>query len=201
MNDLAHFHLAAHHGGRDALVGALLGDYLKGPIERNWPGDWPGHWRQGVMLHRRIDALCDNHPLVVRERAEFSPEMRRYGGIVMDVAMDHLLAHHWHRFCTQPLPEFATAVYAALEPALPVMPEAARERARNLIRYDALTRFRDPEVVPATLARIGQRLSRRTPLLDAAPEFERRLPALESCFLDFYPELMRRVRSQGAALC
>ncbi len=200
MNDLAHFHLAACHGAADALIGALLGDYLKGPLDSAWPEHWPQRWRAGVLLHRRIDAYCDSHPVLAAQRRTFSPRMRRFGGIVLDVGMDHLLARHWSRFHPgQELPAFAAGVYAALEPVLPLLPEAAHRRARRIIRHDALSHFRHREAVPATLARIGERLSRPTPLLDAGPEFERLLPQIERSFLDFYPQLMHWVRHHALA--
>ena len=55
MNYLAHFHLAARlasergEEGDGLLIGALLGDYVKGPLR----GDYPDDWEEGIRLHRR----------------------------------------------------------------------------------------------------------------------------------------------------
>ncbi len=86
MNYLAHFYLS----GEDPhwRVGGLMGDFLRGPVPEALP---PGV-RAGVMLHRRIDAYTDAHPVVGRSRRRVRPALRRFAGIVVDMSYDHFLA-------------------------------------------------------------------------------------------------------------
>jgi acyl carrier protein phosphodiesterase len=51
VNHLAHFHLAGEC--EHLVVGALLGDYVKGPLT----GALPQALERGVRLHRRAESL------------------------------------------------------------------------------------------------------------------------------------------------
>ena len=63
MNYLAHFHLAWPDPG--LVVGGLEGDYYKGPLR----GDLPGDIESGVRLHRAIDAYMHWNRWTVRAPA------------------------------------------------------------------------------------------------------------------------------------
>lgn len=189
MNYLAHFHLAKAED--DCIVGALLGDFIKGPLR----GDWPAGWETGIRLHRRVDALSDAHPLRRRFAQELPPEFRRYAGIMLDVCCDYLLSRHWARFNDESLPQFAARVYALLEKHQAELPEPAARMARRLIDYDVLTVFYRWNSVPATLERIGTRLRRDNPLGRSGPQLEARLPRLHEDFLLFYPDLLAQIGS------
>lgn len=184
MNELAHFQLAAAKDGW--LVGALLGDYVKGPLREN---EWPDTWLEGIRLHRRIDALTDNHPLLTPIRDDLPPELRRYAGILVDVTLDHWLARHWDRIHPDPLRHFTQHVYRVLEAARPDMPPAAARRAGALIRHQPLGHYRDWSMVCAALARISQRLTRDNPLDQAARIIKPLQSSWGQRFEAFYPVL------------
>jgi acyl carrier protein phosphodiesterase len=187
VNYLAHFHLARAED--DWIVGALLGDFVKGPLR----GEWPAGWEHGMRLHRRIDALSDRHPLR-QEAARALPQIyRRYHGIVLDVCCDYWLSRHWSRFCAQPLPEFSARVYDVLRHHQAQLPAPAARMAQRLIEYDVLGIFDRWDTVAATLERIGTRLQRANPLAAAGSELPPYLPQLEANFLEFYPELMQLI--------
>lgn len=192
MNYLAHFHLAQAED--DWLVGALLGDFVKGPLR----GEWPAGWETGMRLHRRIDALSDAHPLRQRFARELPPPYRRYAGIMLDVCCDHLLSRHWQRFNGESLPQFAARVYALLERHRAQLPAPAARMAQRLVEHDILQIFDRWDTVTATLERIGTRLRHGNPLAAAGVELHARLPRLEQDFLVFYPDLMARSAGREA---
>ena len=101
MNYLAHLYLT--DGTGLPLSGAVLGDHVRGRLEGRFE---PGLERS-LRLHRHIDVVTDSHPLVAAARAEFGPGARRYGGIVLDLVYDHLLARDWARYSAEPLRDFA----------------------------------------------------------------------------------------------
>jgi len=109
MNYLAHLFL----GPKDPeqALGSLLGDFVRGPVHSL---DLPHGVREGIWLHRRIDAFTDAHPLVRRSRERVSAERRRYAGIMIDMFYDHLLAKHWLAFSDQPLEYFTRDIYRLL---------------------------------------------------------------------------------------
>ena len=196
MNYLAHFHLAALQtdGQReDWLVGALLGDIIKGPLH----GEWPPGWERSLRLHRRIDACSDRHPLRRELSQAFPADYRRYAGIALDVCGDYVLSRHWSRFETQPLPEFAAEVYAVLARHRRQLPAPAARMAARLIDYDVLNIYHRWDTVTGTLARIGTRLRRANPLADTEI-LTARLPQVEANFRAYYPQLMAAVASFSA---
>ena len=67
MNYLAHFHLS--HGNDDWMTGALLGDFVKGPLK----GERSKALEQGILLHRKIDAFTDRHPQLNATQQLFDP--------------------------------------------------------------------------------------------------------------------------------
>lgn len=188
MNYLAHFHLAQDN---DAwIIGALLGEYVKGPLQ----GAWPAAWEQGIRLHRQIDAFSDQHPA----RAEFArllpAEYRRYAGIVLDVYCDHLLSLHWSRFQNQALPQFAAHIYALLQREMAQLTPPAARMAQRLIDYDVLCIYHEWDTVNGALQRIGERLRRANPLRRAGTELSIYLPQAEQLFLQFYPALIEQAQ-------
>jgi acyl carrier protein phosphodiesterase len=189
VNYLAHFHLA--QADDDWIVGALLGDFVKGPLR----GAWPAGWERGMRLHRHIDAYSDSHPLR-RDAARALPaHYRRYAGIVLDVCDDYWLSRHWSHFHAEPLPRFAARVYGVLAQYRQQLPAPAARMATRLIDHDVLGIFDRWSTVAATLERIGTRLRRANPLATAGAELPAYLPSLEQNFLSFYPDLIQRVRN------
>lgn len=187
MNHLAHFHLASGEPG--LLIGALLGDHIKGPLR----GEWPAAWEDGIRLHRQIDAYTDRHPLLKEAHALLAPPFQRYRGILLDVYFDHLLSRHWSQFAAQPLADFCAEVMALLVQS--ALPPAAQQQARNLARYDVLVNYQRWDMVEGTLARIGTRLRRDNPLAEAGAELRRQHAQLEPLFWAFYPDLQAQVRA------
>lgn len=184
MNYLAHFHLG--YGDDGWLLGALLGDFVKGPLS----GRFEAMVECGILLHRKIDAYTDTHSQLRSTQRLFDPRFRRYAGIMTDILFDHFLSLHWQRFHHLPLAEFSREIYSLLNgPSLPV--KAAQCQARRLIRYDVLTGFSHWPTVETALLRVADRLGRENPLMEAAPQLQRHYVELEQVFLAFYPQLIQ----------
>lgn len=191
MNYLAHFHLARAHD--DWLVGALLGDYVKGPLR----GELPAGWEEGIRLHRKIDAISDRHPLRAQLAATLPPEWRRYAGIVLDVCCDHWLSQQWRQWHAQPLSQFADEVYGVLQRHQHELPASSQRFAQRLRDYDMLNAYHDIDAVPATLQRIGTRLRRDNPLVSNSAELVTAAAPLAVSFSGFYQDLQGELAAQG----
>ena len=85
MNFLAHFHLAWPDAG--LIAGGLEGDYYKGLLR----GDLHPDIERGIKLHRTVDAYTDSHPAIAQLRRTFPQDLRRYAGVLIDIAFDHYL--------------------------------------------------------------------------------------------------------------
>ena len=192
MNHLAHFHLAAPGEGR--IVGALLADYVRGPLD----GRLPAEVEDGVRLHRRIDAVTDAHAAVRELCGGFAPPARRLAGIALDLYFDLFLTRHWQRFHAQDLDSFGRGIYAVLRAHRALFPEAGRRHAERLEQYDLLRRYADSAVVEGALERIGERLGMPVQMQAAIFAARAQLPAIERGFLALYPELVVLARSFSA---
>ncbi|WP_170287426.1 ACP phosphodiesterase [Halioglobus maricola] len=194
MNHLAHFHLAWPD---DSLIaGGLEGDYLKGPLPQALD---PG-LRNGVHLHRLIDAYTDSHPTLAALRGEFPPELRRYAGILTDLAFDHFLTQHWLRYTDIELNDFTRLTYRSLEAHTAALSPGAQRMVQRMVRYDILGAYGDWEAVPASARRVGERFRRGNPLTATDSTLAAIRPQMEAAFLDFYPELLAYADEQKASL-
>lgn len=198
MNYLAHFHLArrvANHTGlteAELLIGALLGDAVKGPLK----GDYPAGWEVGIRLHRRIDALTDHHPTVSSLTATLPDHYRRFAGIMLDVCFDHCLSLDWAQHEAQPLRDFSQHCYDQLLPGKSDYPATAARQIYYLARYDVLSGMDHWPQIEAMLERIDQRFRRPTPLAEAGPTLARALPAVREGFAELYPALIDQLSNE-----
>ena len=104
MNFLAHLALSGKN--QSLTIGNFLGDFVKG----NLFGRYDEEIELGIKFHRAIDAYTDHHLLIKLSKERFGPRFRRIGGIMVDIAYDHLLALSWDKFYDEPIDLFAKRV-------------------------------------------------------------------------------------------
>lgn len=165
MNFLAHAFLA---GSDPALVvGGVVGDWIKGPL----PGQLPDDLARGVALHRAIDSFAETHPGFCRSRNRMSSLRRRYGGVLVDIFYDHLLARDWPSFHPQPLADYCTEVYGLIGQRLPDLPEPAQPVLSMMARENWLASYAQLDGIAAILARMARRARQPNPLTGGELEF------------------------------
>jgi acyl carrier protein phosphodiesterase len=108
LNFLAHAYLSGDDP--ELLFGNFVADSIKGKTLETFAPKV----RDGVMLHRSIDAFTDQHPLVRECVALLQPTFRKYSGVVVDIYFDHFLALHWQKFSETDLTQFASGVYRVM---------------------------------------------------------------------------------------
>ena len=192
MNFLAHLYLADRRP--EALLGSLMGDFVKGPLA----GRFPPELAQALAQHRRIDAFTDAHPIVRVSRARVAPARRRFAGIMVDVFYDHFLALHWEDYADEPLEAFTREVYALLRTRAAILPERLRQIAPHMAQLDWLGSYRRVEAVHEALDRMGERLKRGNALLGAGQELTANYAGLEADFRAFFPEVIRFAEDLGS---
>ena len=194
MNFLAHLYFSPQTP--DALLGSLLGDFVKGPVDR---AGYNAEIAAGIRLHRAIDTFTDSHPVVLASKARISPARRRYAGILVDIYFDHFLARDWAQFHDEPLYRFAASTYRALSAATQPLPEGFARMLPHLVAGDWLTSYRSLDGIRVALDRMSHRARPGNPLLGSADELEHQLPAFEDDFRRFFAQLRRRIADDGLA--
>jgi acyl carrier protein phosphodiesterase len=182
MNLLAHALLSGDEPGM--IVGGVLADWIKGPVDR-----LPGGLVDGIRLHRRIDAFTDAHPQTAVSRGRLRERWGRYSGILVDLAYDVCLARTWDRFGRGRMGDFIQSTYSVLRGSMSGLPSPASDVARHMISQDWLTAYGRWDGVSTALGRITRRLRRPVDLTGAVEDLERLEPELIGDFVGFYPDL------------
>src|SRR4051812_31532584 len=138
MNYLGHALLSFNKP--EILVGNMIGDYVKGKLILE---TFPEGIRQGIMLHRKIDAFADVHPATLKAKNLFRPDYRLYAGAFVDSLYDHFLANDPHYFPTEKaLFEFSQEVYESLRRQEELLPEKFREMMPYMFSNNWLYNYR-----------------------------------------------------------
>lgn len=194
MNYLAHFLVAQDDD--ELRLGSLLGDVVKGRVERyDHPGTTEGI-RIGIRLHRAVDSFTDAHDAVRRSRQRLVPSYGHLAGVLVDVFYDHVLARTWSDHHDEPLPAFARDVYRTLGGNLPRLPDEAHGLVRAMMRGDWLTRYASIAGIDGTLRGLAHRAPVARGIAGAATDLQRDYDAYAEDFAAFMPEL----RAHAAAI-
>ncbi len=183
MNHLAHTLLA----GDDEFLrlGGLMGDFVHGKPDAALPGGVIA----GIRLHRAIDVYTDSHPVVVEARALLPVPYRRYGGILLDMWFDHLLARDFPRWSDHPLDEYSVGVRELLYRHESLLPPGLL-RFRHYMEAHALPAgYARLEEMGAAFDGISHRLRRANPVAEALPVLVGLDRPLQAAFEAFFPQL------------
>lgn len=192
MNYLAHIFLSGTD--EDVMIGNFIGDYVKGRDFNLFP---PGI-KQGILLHRRIDAFTDKHKIVHQSMSYFAPKYHKYAGIIIDILYDHFLANNWEKFSPQPLVDLKENIFECLKRNYAILPERVQFFVPSFIQNDWIDIYTSTDGIINVLLR----MSNRTTLPDET-EFAREILhkyyiQLQSEFLTYFPDIIRYVvKSHG----
>lgn len=188
MNYLAHLVLA---GDDEALrLGAMLGDFVRG---RKALADYSPDLARGIMLHRHIDAFTDGMPAVAALRKQVPAPFRRYAGIIIDLAFDHVLALRWDEYSDRSLGAFDRDVREMLARHQALVPDRLRRFMDYADRRGLFAAYRDPAEIPHSLRGIGRRLSRPNPLHRAEEIWDDFRPRVARSFPGVFSEVQSDV--------
>jgi acyl carrier protein phosphodiesterase len=190
MNYLAHLFLAGED--RDAIVGNLMGDFVKGQVDHGLVAGL----REGILLHRKIDVYTDAHPVFRASRRRLRPEYRRYGGILIDIFYDHFLARGWGDYSSVSLRRFSRGVYRILAQRYQTLPAPMQHSVTHMIQHDLLMSYRDLNGIARALRGVEGRLKRESRLGEAVLDLALNYRSLKRDFGVFFPELEAFVRTR-----
>ena len=183
MNFLAH--LALSGKSQNLTIGNFLGDFVKG----NLLGRYDEEVELGIKFHRAIDAYTDHHLLIKLSKNRFGPRFRRIGGIMVDIAYDHLLAISWDKFYDEPIDLFSKRVLETVL-AFKELPCEAENLAKMMLKKNSLERYKNEEFISDASFSIHKRLRNKTPMLEAPEAIKSVKGELEHDFRFFYPQLI-----------
>jgi len=187
VNYLAHLHLAGDDTG--LLVGALLGDFMRGVDHEQLSPEL----RDGVQLHRSVDRFTDGHDAFRHSRRLLFDDVGHWAGVVVDVVYDHVLARDWGRWHHEPLPDFSARVFGAFATHDDDLPDALRQAWRRMQEIDLFDSYRRLDGALAALRRSAGRSRHAAQLVRLEPAVASRIEDLATDFEAFYPDLVAHV--------
>lgn len=149
--------------------------------------------RRGMELHRVIDRTTDRHPRMRRALTSLPPELRRGGGILLDVYWDHFLSREFSERMGRPLAPFVADVLDSLEAAVDLAPAGTRTALARMRSENWLGSYGTRDGVELTLTRISRRLSPRVRGVLAPARSAEFLEAHRGVLREDFEELWRDV--------
>lgn len=194
MNYLAHLYLSGNDS--DLKIGNFIADHVKGRTFYKYPEGI----RRGILLHRKIDAYTDGHPMVKQGTGRLRHAHGKYSGVVIDMFYDHFLAANWAQFSDVVLQEFTSSAYVLLMRNFFKLPLRTRFMLPSILKNDWLASYRDLNF----LARAFRGLSYRTPyksnLWNAVSDLTQNYHLFESEFKTFFPDMVEYVEKERMLL-
>jgi acyl carrier protein phosphodiesterase len=131
----------------EVILGNFIGDYVKGnKYER-----YSFNVQKGILLHRKIDAFTDSHPLVKQSSARLQSRYRKYSGVVIDLFYDHFLAANWEQYSSQSLTEYVSGVHRLFLKNYFKLPGEVKQFLPFLIKSRRLETYRHLEGIERSL--------------------------------------------------
>lgn len=190
MNYLVHFLLA---GDDDELrLGNVLGDYVKGRVERFEHQGVTERILTGIRMHRAIDAFSDRHHAVLRSKRILAPEYGRLSGVIVDVFYDHVLARRWAEHHPRPLAAYTQEVYRTLRDNLHRLPDAVHPLVHAMSRGDWLRAYADRHGIDRALQGMAARRPVAAGIGTAGRMLAGHFDSFSADFDEFLPDLRAR---------
>ena len=190
MNYLAHAFLS--FSDPQIQVGNMMGDFVKGKQYH----EFPERIQTGILLHRKIDDLTDNHPVIHKAKQFFRPAYRFSGGVFTDILLDHFLASDTNHFVEESLAQSTVEVYKNLSEHEHLFSEKMKTVFGHMRQYNWLYHYRTNEGLSKSI----EGMCRRFPILgqsNAALEIiQSQYPILQALYHQFFPELSHFVSQQ-----
>jgi acyl carrier protein phosphodiesterase len=190
MNYLVHFFMA---GDDDELrVGNLLGDFVKGRVERFAHPGLTERLRLGIQMHRTIDAFSDRHPAVHRSKRILTPDYGLLSAVIVDVFYDHVLARRWSDFDPRPLPVYTQDIYRTLRSNLHRIPAALHPLINAMSQGDWLHGYARQRGIERALQGMAARRPVAASIATAGRLLSEHFDRFSADFDEFLPDLRKR---------
>src|SRR5262245_7003802 len=190
MNYLMHFFLAGDDP--ELQLGNLLGDYVKGRVERFEHPGLTDRLRLGIQMHRTIDSFSDSHRAVQRSKSIVAAEYGRLSGVIVDVFYDHVLARRWDEHHPRPLQQYAKDIYGTLIRNQDRLPVAVHPLITYMSRGDWLSGYATERGIERALQGMAERRAVAAGIGTAGRLLGEHFDRFSSDFDEFLPELRTR---------
>jgi len=174
------FHLYLSGDDPELLVGNFMGDFVKGPLDNTYPP----RVRQGLLLHRKIDAFAQRDAHFQRSRLRLPSHYGLYRGVLVDLFYDHFLAKEWSSWSGIPFADYLAWAQQLVEKQRTILPPRLQELAAPIFN-EILPSYQKVAGTELALRRMSRRVRRANPLAEGGGELTRHYAGLQEDFTGF----------------
>jgi acyl carrier protein phosphodiesterase len=187
MNFLAHIYLS---GNNDLIkIGNFVGDWIKGNEFKKYGPDI----QKGILMHRFIDYYTDNHPVVKKSKSRLNDKYHKYSGIIVDIFYDHFLAINWKIYSPVSLNDFISDLRESLLANMHHFSPEIQEFIPRFMKFGWMESYVTLEGIELVLQGMSRHTSLPDKTVDAINILQEHYKGFESEFLDYFPQLIKRI--------
>ncbi len=190
MNFLSHLYLSGESEG--LLIGNFIADSVKGTAFNNFSVEV----QKGILLHRKIDAFTDSHPIVEESKKRLRIKYKKYASVIVDVYYDHYLAANWSDYSQESLDEYTKKIYSLIELHKHSFPIKSQLFTKYMLEHNILAAYAHLEGIGKVLQGMSQRTSFISNMEHSIRDLKEHYPLFEQEFKLFFPELQQFVNAQ-----
>ncbi len=191
MNFLAHLYLSGED--KDLMIGNFIADWVKGKAYLSYR---PGI-QHGILLHRKIDELTDNHQITKELGQLFKTGFQKYSGIVIDIFYDHFLSKNWNNYSDISLKNFIKKCHNLLLKNIMILPSKVQSILPIMITKNRLLSYSKIEGLKDALERMAQYTSLPAESDFAIETLEDNYEYFDEQFLIFFDEIIKSVAEES----
>lgn len=189
MNFLAHIYLS----GNDDLV--KIGNFVADTIRGSQYLNYPKPMQEGILLHRKIDAFTDAHPLFRRSKKRLTTEFGHYSGVIIDIFYDYFLAKNWKKYSDIPLKNYVADFYNILLKNRYLLNERANELTSYMVKENWLESYQTFDGISKILYQMDRRTEFRSKMQFAPIALQQNEAYFEEDFSIFFDEIRAEIAS------
>ncbi len=182
MNFLAHSFLSF---SEEQLVGNMIADFVNNREVK----DFSEQIQSGIRLHRGIDTFTDVHPVVHQAKKFFSPKVRLYAGVFVDVSFDYFLANDVRIKTREEWKKHSQEVYVVLEKYKSVLPDRFHLVLERMKKDDWLYNYRHEWGIEFSFRNVVNKAQYLDKGTDVFPIFMENKEELKRYYDVFFPEI------------
>lgn len=172
------------------MTGNLMADFKPSLALRE---ALPNEILLGIENHRLVDRETDKYKPVKQLREVFSPERRRFTGLVTDIAFDYFLIKHWRRFEVVEFADFVDHCYSGLGQCTQWMPPRMNFVVGKMMERRWLASYGSLQGIAESIDQLSKRIRFKNNLAGSIIEVKNNYHQIETVFLQLFEHLQERV--------
>ena len=180
-------HLFFSQNDENIILGNFIADYIRGI---NRIKGYPPQIQSGIKLHQWIDNYSDNNLIVKKTISIFSPSLKHYAPVAVDVIYDHFMSNNWENFSKKSLFNTIDEFYIILENNYNILPNKAKRAVDHMIKNNWLMMYKDLSGLKNIFEWMDTRASFEANLTNSIEILEEYYSEIENDFFAFIDKMI-----------